>query len=72
MSVIARRTLYAKEHYPSWKEGLARAALGVVQMGMTRDITAQGMVRLLHFAKGGAYLRSHTVERFSTKMAHSG
>ena len=39
-SVIERRNLYVKEHYPSWPADLTRIALGVVLMSATRDITA--------------------------------
>ena len=63
-SVIARRSRYVKENFPSRSADLARIALGVVLMSVTREITAQDLVHFLHLAQGGAYLRSHAGQTF--------
>ena len=57
--VVARRMQYVQTNYPSWTEGVARVALGVVLMSTANSIKMQDMVHFLHLAQGSNYLRSH-------------
>ena len=64
LSVIARRMSYVAANFPEWPEELARVALGVALVSLTREMNVQDLVHFLHLAHGNMRLRPHSGQTY--------
>ena len=63
-SVLERAMRYVEESYPSWPNEIARCALRLVPMSLTKDITAHDLAHFPHLSPGRVYPMSHSGHAF--------